>query len=87
MAITASAAIEIAHELAAGFGGPYPMKSGAVSATLEESSRFSESLGVSEWHWHVTLEYVVPDGVVLCPDQLSVLVTAESGKPVLATLV
>ena len=87
MTIQKHQAIQIAHDFAASTASDaYPIKQGHFSAELLDSDSFSRSLGIDCRHWRVTFEYVVPDGVVLCPDEITVLVAEATGKATLATL-
>jgi hypothetical protein len=87
MTIPKHQAIEIARDFAARIpDAPYPLKPGYLSAELRDSGSFSRSLGVDCRHWVVTFEYLVPEDVILSPDEIAVLVTETSGKATLATL-
>ncbi len=87
MTIQRHQAIEVARNFASSIpGAGYPIKPGHVSAELRDSDAFSKLLGVDCRHWAVTFEYSVPEGVVLSPDEIMVLVAETSGKATLATL-
>ena len=87
MTIEKLQAIEIARTFALGIPGTrYPLKPGYFGAELRDSDAFSNTLGVDSRHWVVTFEYAVPEDVVLCPDEIMILVAEASGKATLATL-
>jgi hypothetical protein len=80
-------AIEIARGIASrSQGAAFDLKPGFASAELRDSDAFSRSLGVDCRHWSVVFECDVPEGVVLCPDEIIVLVAESSGAATLATL-
>ncbi len=87
MTISKHQAIEIARGLASrSQGASFGLRPGFASAELRDSDVFSRSVGVDCRHWVVVFECDVPEGVVLSPDEIIVLVVESSGAAMLATL-
>jgi hypothetical protein len=87
MTIQKPEALKIARDFVASTcGSTYTTKQDWLSTDLIDSDSFSRSLGVDCRYWRITFEYCVPEGVVLCPDEVTILVAETTGKATLATL-